>query len=390
MIILKTAGRSLCRNLTRSVSTLLVIAAMAAFLVLYGQNMARSRREMEATSASIPVYADINALKGGEDPYIPADLLEAVEQTGFVKEALLKAQLQYSLTGGRPTAKHALCAVTGPDAERQLNKHLDHMTWAEGWDLDRVLSGTEPALILPVGDQKMPGDLVEITLLPSAKTDPATLSMTVAAVYRDDIDEEDWLNAYEGKTFAFCSVPWLRRQVDEGVFEKAYVYFRSVRLQLRDTVHINHFKTQMAERGFNSEETGLQMVIADRLLLSAINPLMKSLALQQKLFPLLFGLVALLGATLCWLTVNSRRQELAILRSLGATPCMVLLSFLSEALLLCLAGTALGSLLLLTGAGGFDLWLLPLFVLCYLAGGAVAIRMLDSGDVLTLLRNREQ
>ncbi len=390
MIVLKTAGRSIGRNLTRSITTVLVIAAMAAFLVLYGQNLARARNEMEDTSRTIPVFAEINALKGRDDPSIPVATMETIRQSGFVKAATLKAGLVYDLNGKNPSAKNHLYAVTGPDAERQLKKHLQEMIWAEGWDLEKTMASAEPMVILPLGDGRMPGQQVEVTLRPGAKGSAVPVSMTVAAVYRDDLDDEDLLHNWEGITYAFCSMPWLENQLENGLFPKEHIFYNYARLQMQDVVNINAFKLQMAELGFNSEDTGLQMIIADRLLLSAINPLMKSVSLQQKLFPLLFALIALLGASLCYLTMNARKQEFAIMRSLGVTPATVFVSFLSETLLLCLLGTAVGALLLLTGARGFDLWLLPLFVLCYLAGGAAAIQVLNRPDVLGLLQSRNE
>lgn len=100
--------------------------------------------------------------------------------------------------------------------------------------------------------------------------------------------------------------------------------------------------------------------------------------------------VGLLGFVISWLMVNGRRMEFAIMRGLGASRGRVFLSFFLEQALLALAGCALGGLVLTAlGAGGTG-WLATAgFLICYLAGCALAVLAVVRTRLIQLLSEKE-
>lgn len=390
--MLKTAARSVRRSPLRTLCTVLACAVMAAFLLVYCRNLDHTVKTMRATAESIEVTAQIDALTGLDDPYLPEPLLAQMRDTGFLTNETLKTHVPFGF--GKYVAKRTgnrMVALSSAGIDRYLTNRLGAMLWGEGWTLDTWLASDRPAVLLPQSAGYQPGGTAELTLLSDdrEKAPRLCVSMLVAGVYNDDLDDEDRLMKARNERFAFCPLPWLRSQYGQGDWVDRQLQYRYADFALQNKENINTFKTKMTQMGFNTAQTGLRLTLNDHLLIGAINPLKRTVTLMRVLLPVLFAMVGLLGALLSYLTMHGRRRELAVMRSMGQTRGKAFLAFFFEMLLLCMAGGLLGYLALLSGdRGGLrPLWPLPLLWVCYLAGGAIAIRLLDRPNVLALLRD---
>lgn len=133
------------------------------------------------------------------------------------------------------------------------------------------------------------------------------------------------------------------------------------------------------------------IMLKDQTFVETVGGLNRYISFSELLFPVLFGVVALLGFIISWLMVNGRRMEFAILRGLGASRTRVFFSFFTEQLLLCLLGcfVSVAALWLLTGWGLAQPVSVGIFALCYLAGCALSVLAVGRTKLMSLLSERE-
>jgi ABC-type lipoprotein release transport system permease subunit len=117
----------------------------------------------------------------------------------------------------------------------------------------------------------------------------------------------------------------------------------------------------------------------------------RNIAIGRIMSILISLLIILIGFILSWLMTFSRRREFALMRGFGATGVRVFASFFMEQAILSLAGCLAGCLAFLKlYAGGM---MQPLtvvsYLICYLLGTAVSIRMIGKTDLMELLTVRE-
>lgn len=392
MFILRTALKSVFRNGIRSLGTFLSVAAMACFIILFSQNICRLEDELTSIAETVPVKAEILSLTGAGSPRIEQQVVEEIFRTGFVREANLKAELFYAFPESKPNKSGSVCScVTSCGLERQLSRHLDSIVWAENWDLEKWETSNDGAVILPLSYGITSGSITEMTFALHRSAAAYTDKVFVAGVYNDSLDEEDYIMSLEGESYIFATVSWLEKITENGAFGDERPVYSYASFLLTHCENINDFKSKMQAMGFNQPDTGLKLVITDRLLASAIDPLLKNISLQKNLLPLMFFMVAVLGAALCFLSINSRRREFAVMRSLGGSACTAFASGLSELLLLCVMGFALGSTVYFRAGTGMSYSIIVLiFTACFMAGGSVSLLPIASGNVLELLHSDKE
>ena len=110
--------------------------------------------------------------------------------------------------------------------------------------------------------------------------------------------------------------------------------------------------------------------------------------MQKSLAPLIFIIVAVIGFIASYLLMQSRRNELAIMRSLGMGKKRCFTIILLESLMLALIGSVVGTVgaqiivdvsPLMTGV------ILGSFLITYLLGTAIALFLLNRFSVMAIL-----
>jgi len=110
------------------------------------------------------------------------------------------------------------------------------------------------------------------------------------------------------------------------------------------------------------------------------------------LYPCLYVLAGIIALVVSYLLVVSRKAEFATMRGLGAPRLCSFLSFFLEQGILLLIGAGLGMTLWLLSWGApssLHLWLSAGFVVCYLAGSAISIAVMNRASALAILADRE-
>ena len=111
----------------------------------------------------------------------------------------------------------------------------------------------------------------------------------------------------------------------------------------------------------------------------------------RAMYIVLLILVVFLGFMVSYLLTNARKNELAIMRSMGTSKLQAFLSFFIEQALLCLCGAILGLAIVLTFYVPDAKGILSIvaFLTVYLLGSSVSVAIMNRISVLNILSQKE-
>ncbi len=169
---------------------------------------------------------------------------------------------------------------------------------------------------------------------------------------------------------------------------------------VKDPFQLNALKAQMHDEvKFLSVITrakprtdGNALTIMDEAFIRSAETLSKNLALLRGMLPFLVMIVIFIGYLCSYLSLQSRREEYALLRSLGAGRGRSFFLLFGETALVeaaaCLLGSFLAAVFLRTAVGVLALSG-AMFFLAFLAGAAMAILALHRLSVMEMLCKRD-
>ena len=133
------------------------------------------------------------------------------------------------------------------------------------------------------------------------------------------------------------------------------------------------------------------MLLRDSAFLRLQKNMERNIAMGKVLSAAICLLVVLLGFLISWLMVYSRRWEFVLMRGCGAQKGRVFASFFLEQAILCMAGCLAGSIgLCWLYAGGIaQILAMVVYLVCYLLGAAISIRMIGRTELMKVLTVRE-
>lgn len=208
----------------------------------------------------------------------------------------------------------------------------------------------------------------------------------------------------------WCTPEWLHGDGDAELAErelgriedmggmKRWLYFRTrfetFRFTLKSAYDLENLRGWLAEREYSQvgvvNRNRVAILLRDESFADAMGGLGRYISFSRILFPVLFLVVGLLGFIISWLTVSSRRMEIAVMRGLGASPGRAFASFFLEQAALCLTGCLAGVLVMTLRCPGWAVWLAGAgFLACYLAGCALSVLAAGRTNLMLLLSERE-
>ena len=125
------------------------------------------------------------------------------------------------------------------------------------------------------------------------------------------------------------------------------ISFKSFLFTLKDATRLDELREAFKEAGYgavgNMSDRGKTFfVIEDEMYLSTVRSMQRQIQYVSTLYAALYVIAGVIGFALAWLLTVSRRKEIALMRALGTPNFRIILNFLFEHALLCLAGLALG------------------------------------------------
>ena len=173
------------------------------------------------------------------------------------------------------------------------------------------------------------------------------------------------------------------------------VQLDTVRFTLKDARQLMEFKDYLAEEGFSQvgERNDIMnaIVLWDTQYQKTIQQLDEKIKYMNLLYPVLYVLTAFISFLVSYLMMHNRKGELALMQSMGTPRRKIFFAFFLEQAALCLGGIVL-VWLIWAGITGFTVTqalCMAVCILCYLAGCALSIVILNRSKVLELLRSKE-
>jgi len=138
--------------------------------------------------------------------------------------------------------------------------------------------------------------------------------------------------------------------------------------------------------------SGETLIVNDKTFIHSASSLKKNLTLTYTFFPLILIIVILVGYTASYMMMQSRRQEFAVMRSLGTSKkkCEAMLTI--ENMILVLFGCLIGALIasFISTIGILEgLAIVIVFLISYMSGSFFAIHRLGKFSVMEVLTKAE-
>lgn len=380
---------------------------IVVFLFLFFRGLETNLRQLETLPEAIPVDARISNLNGTlqSEMMIRQSVIDLLEQSKCVADLDYTSEL--SGTIGSMAEEEAtdagaflfpLCIGVNR-AEACADLSPKEAVFAQGVGPE-VLAGAEPVCVMrkqELSDQGLAlGDRVQMTLFSiSYPHDNAMKGYRLLGEYEVTIvgsfDPSLRKDSSRAVQVVF-PIGWL-----QTIYTKKDIPFfaDSAHFRVAHPLELNLFKEEMHQLGLlpvisqaNATQRGTSLTVNDETFIKTATRLKENIALQKMLMPFIAILVGLLGFVVSYLLLQSRRPEIAILRSLGVSQRSCFVQLLLESAILELSGSLLGVVaasLLVNLDVALGLAVVVPFFAVYMAGTAVALILLGRFSVMQVL-----
>lgn len=195
-----------------------------------------------------------------------------------------------------------------------------------------------------------------------------------------------------------CHIPLSLMNIDEApgnIRDWDRFSFRTCRFRVSSADELDAVRQLLRKQDFSAvghaAGNRTTVLLRDASFLRLAENMERNITMGKVMSTVLSLLIVLLGFIISWLMIFSRKREFALMRGCGVQKRQVFASFFLEQAILCLAGCLAGCLVLfrLYAGGAAQLLAAAAYLICYLLGTAVSIRMIGKTDLMALLRIRE-
>jgi|GEM_PF-394409 ABC-type antimicrobial peptide transport system, permease component len=415
MFYLGKAVLNVRRHKLKSLLAVLVCTLIVLFMFLYIGGVQANLQQLAGLPKAIPVYARVSNLNGTMNSgglLIAQKVIEGLENSPHVSELRYTVQMGAAL--GRISEGDVASMGTG-DLTFPLTLGVNALSASPSLSAEDIdfLDGQGPELLegdealCIIRDQEMErhglnvGDSIWITLFyPSYPKDRYDLTYHWLGTYQVKIAgaySEMW-DAGEDNKPPQIVLPskWIRKLYEQ----RGVMFFAdSVNFRVADPLQLNSFKAKMKGLHLMSvisqaqhSHRGIALTVNDETFVRAASRLMDNIRLMRVFTPFICVTVGLVGFVVSYMLLQSRKPEIAVMRSLGVSrkSCFVLL-FVENAALNLLGGMMgmLCAALLSEISIMLIMVVIGLFFICYMAGTAVALKLLERFSVMAVLSSLE-
>lgn len=375
------------RQKKKTILNLLICGVTVILLNAYMGNIAEIRKQLSKLPEVVEVDAVISNLNGtlSSGLKIKESYIDGVLNSEYVTDPVFTVQL-----------KIGFGAFGREDWQERLTYDAEGVTAA--YDVPGFSQGERVCLIdgnIAKEQGIKPGDEITVTAAYYRYGDGHEIFMepleTGKYMVAGFLDTEDFGGAAESPDVVF---PF--ETVREIFHEKNLEFFAdSGTFQVKDPYQLNEFKQEMKNLQFMQvipaaeyRYEGDALTVLDETFIRSAEQLLRNEELFTGMFPFLAIAVLCIGYVTASLLMRGRREEYAIMRSLGQSYGHCFLSLCLEyglaALAGCLAGTVC-SRLFWGSAGETMFYVAAAFMCCYVLGEAAALWSVKRWSVMAVL-----
>lgn len=404
----QTAG-NIVRHRKKSILHILIGVMTVLILDVYAGNMDSTGKQLAHLPQVLEVTARISTLNGSqrEGMTIREERMMGVRESEYVKDPVFTVRLKFgfgafTVEEYKENLNHYGMGMNAPEGVSGMKK--EDITWLDGVDAD-ILETTEKVCMLDTALMEEKGlhlgDNVMLTIFYyryALEGSEIFIEPLITDTYR--IVGSMQIGEYMGNWVppeVILPLDYMRETYHSQDID---FYADSGSFVVKDPFQLNALKAQMHDEvKFLSVITrakprtdGNALTIMDEAFIRSAETLSKNLALLRGMLPFLVMIVIFIGYLCSYLSLQSRREEYALLRSLGAGRGRSFFLLFGETALVeaaaCLLGSFLAAVFLRTAVGVLALSG-AMFFLAFLAGAAMAILALHRLSVMEMLCKRD-
>ncbi len=397
------------RHRKKSILHILIGVLTVLILDIYAGNTDSTEKQLANLPKALEVTARISTLNGSqrEGMTIREDRMMGVRESVYVKDPVFTVRLKFgfgafTVEEYRENLNHYGMGMNAPEGVSGMKR--EEITFLPGVD-ESVLETAQKVCILNAALMEERGlhlgDDVMLTLFYyryALEGSEIFIEPLVTDTYK--IVGSMQISDYQGN-WVPPEVIFPLDYMREAYHSQGIEFFAdSGSFVVRDPFQLNALKAQMHDEvRFLSVITrakprtdGNALTIMDEAFIRSAETLSRNLALLRGMLPFLAAIVIFIGYLCSYLSLQSRREEYALMRSLGTGRGRSFFLLFGETALVEAAACILGSLaaavflrpaarvLVLSGA---------MFFLAFLAGAAMAILALHRLSVMEMLTKRD-
>lgn len=385
--------RNVRRQRWKSVLAAGVCAVMVCFMALYMGNLDSNKKQLRNLPNVYEITGEVKNPTGSQSKgiLIPEELTAAVKESAYIKayKETISMSGTYDQVEIRVIGANCLSA-----AENLLDRDVD---WAQG---------SENLTFFSQGG----GCIADEMFMMNHGLELGDEIQTEIQYYGVEERKEDILVKYPLEAVGLkiigstelkdndliCPLTDVKKWFEESGAE---YLSGSAAFTLKEPETMNRFKQDMINAGFLETSAtakmsyiGNRLVIDDLDYITSAQNLRKSIGFLTGFYPLLLVLVLLMGYMVSWILMQSRRLELAIMKSLGSGNLRITVQVFAEQMFLAAAGCICGIAINIVFGWGSGITLLKiagLFIICYGIGTVISLGFIRRIGVMGLLSGKE-
>lgn len=405
--------RQTARNVVRhgKKSILLILIGVVTILILdaYAGNMDSTEKQLADLPKALEVTARISTLNGSqrEGMTIREDRMMSVMESEYVKDPVFTVRLKFgfgafTVEEYKENLNYYGMGMNAPEGVSGMKR--EEITWLEGVD-ESILETAQKVCIL---DESLMvekgvhlGDDIMLTIF-YYRYAPEGSEIFIEPLLTDTykIVGSMQIGDYRGNWVppeVILPLDYMREAYHSQGIE---FYADSGSFVVKDPFQLNALKAQMYDEAkFLSVITrakprtdGNALTIMDESFIRSAETLMKNLALLKGMLPFLAAIVIFIGYLCSYLSLQSRQEEYALMRSLGTGRGRSFFLMFGEMAFVeaaaCFLGSLAAAVFLHTAASVLALSGL-MFFMAFLAGAAMAIGELHKLSVMEMLTKKD-
>lgn len=395
------------RHKVKSLLTILMDMLVVFLLHTYLSNIANNEQQLAMLPEAIPVNAYVTTADGSRQTgiFIRDKLVQGLLDSAYVDKLQMDVRLKAGVDRVIPGQWHTLdLYLEGVNCVEALGciKESD-VVWNTGEDAS-FLQGTEAKCIVSkklfdrrgwkLGDKVT---LCEWYYYREDESSPELFANPLQTVACEIAGYVDMTGKWDERFVVPPDVIVPFHAVRKSYAEEGIPFFASsASFVLSDALCMNAFKQEMKDLGFRSiaptvpdnSLNGVALHVNDAAFIRTAEHLRQVIDTVRAFFPFLLLLIVGVGYLITLLLLQSRKNEMALLRSIGLNRRKCFRVFFVDQLTLVITGVVAGSVLsvLIQGNyGGNSVLAGGLVGVCYLAGNSLALWKLLNVSVMEAL-----
>ncbi len=405
MFIMHLIRKNAMKHWKKSILSVLISLVIILFLLLYLQNIESNQTQLIKLGHTIPVTGWVSNIDGSQvvGLEIGFDKVHQVLDTNMITDAVITAQAYGRETDATEIDRMLPPPITiiGANTFSAFTAFsTEDVTFFSSYD-ESFLNGNEEVCVLRntyLKERKLKlGEEFEIEMYAPKYNDQLGFSFTYEWM---GVKRLKIIGSYTTNTNSpYGDLPYIItpmsyiEHIYDGSREKPKA--SSMRFSLKEPLGINEFKLAMQQIGFVSvnisggaSHNGKALSMNDQTFIQAATQLKESLTMMKSLAPLIFIIVAVIGFIASYLLMQSRRNEFAIMRSLGTSKKRCFIIIFLESMMLVMIGSILGNvgaLIIVNVSPLMTSVILGSFLITYLLGTTIALFLLNRFSVMEIL-----